>query len=277
MANDVMLTMGMSRCLYSLQNTASLMTDTNYKLATGLAVNSALDDPVNYFAAQDHVYRASDLDNRVDEMNEAIQLITAANEGVEAILDMIDAAESLANSALVSEDEIETDALEAQYLEIMNQIDQLANDSFYKGTNLLAGDSLTVYFNADGSSTIDLVGQNADFTSLGLSDPATTWSDGAGTPDAAGIQASLDSLTAAKNELRTMSQNLSLDLSSIEVRLNFTESMINTLSDGASLLTAADTNAESATLLVLETQQQLALNSLSIASDSYSNVLRLFN
>ncbi len=51
----------------------------------------------------------------------------------------------------------------------------------------------------------------------------------------------------------------------------------NTLNDGASNLVNADTNEESANLLALQTQQELALNSLSIASDSSSAVLQLFS
>ncbi|MBU2548926.1 MAG: flagellin [Proteobacteria bacterium] len=277
MGYDVILTTGMSNSLYSLQQIDKLMQTTNERLATGKEVNSALDDPINYFASEDHLNRASDLQGRKDEMNEGIQLLTASNTGVESILDMIDTAISLANSAQVATDETAIDSLEAQYLEVLNQIDQVVNDSFYKGTNLLQGDSLTVYLNAEGTSTIDLTGQAADYASLGLSDPAATWSDGAGTPDSAGIQASLDSLTAAKTTLRTMSQTLSLNLSSIEIRMDFADEMISILNDGASLLTAADTNSESAKLLMLQTQQDLALSSLSISSDAYQGVLRLFS
>ena len=277
MGYDVILTTGMSQSLYSLQQLDSLMTTTNNRLATGKEVNSALDDPINYFASQDHLYQASDLLNRKDEMNEAIQLIKTANSSVESMLDLIDTAVSLANAAQTSKSEAETDQLEAQFLEIMNQIDQLVGDSSYKGTNLLQGGSLTVYLNADGSSTLDLTGQDATCTNLGLTDPAATWSDGAGVPDAAGIQASLDQLIAAKTTLRTLSKTLSLDLSTIEVRAEFATEMINILNDGASNLVSADTNAESAKLLMLQTQQSLSLNSLSISSSAYQGVLKLFS
>ena len=82
MSFSVSLTSNMSSTLYALQQISNLMSDTNTRLATGKKVNSALDDPINYFAAQDHTYQASDLTNRKDEMSEATQLIKAANDGV---------------------------------------------------------------------------------------------------------------------------------------------------------------------------------------------------
>ncbi|MEW6265504.1 MAG: flagellin [Thermodesulfobacteriota bacterium] len=281
MAYNVILTSNMSNSLYSLQQISKLMDTTNSRLATGKKVNSALDDPINYFASQDHLYRASDLQGRKDEMNEAIQLITAANTGVESILDLIDSAISLGNSAMTATDQASVNTLEDKFNDILTQIDQLANDSFYKGTNLLGGvtEQLTVYFNQDGSSSLTLTGQDASSTGLGLTALTADdwWDAGNSQPNETAIRASLDQLTAAKTTLRSMAQDLSLDLSTIEIRLDFTSEMITTLNNGASNLTAADTNAESATLLMLQTQQSLALNSLSIASDAYSGVLALFS
>ena len=141
MGYDVVLTSTMSNSVYSLQQIEKSMNTSNERLATGKKVNSALDDPLAYFTSQDHLYRYSDLDGRKDEMSEAVQLITAANSGVESILDLVDSALSLANSALTA-DSTNTDlnSLEDQFNEILTQIDQLANDAFYKGTNLSGRD-----------------------------------------------------------------------------------------------------------------------------------------
>jgi flagellin-like hook-associated protein FlgL len=279
MSYNVILTSNMSSTLYSLQQITKLMEDSNTKLATGKEVNSALDDPINYFASEDHLYRASDLQGRKDEMSEAIQLVTAANAGIESILDLVDTAVALANSAKTASTTAESTELVTQFNAVMTQITQLAGDSSYKGTNLLGGttEQLKVLFNEDGTSSLTLTGVDASATGLGIAN-ATSWWDGTGgAPDDTAIQTSLDQLTAAKTTLRTQAKTLSLNLSTIEIRASFTDEMINTLNDGASNLTAADSNAESATLLMLQTQQTLATNSLSIASDSYSNVLRLFS
>ena len=281
MGYDVILTSTMSNSVYALTQIDSSMNTANERLATGKEVNSALDNPLNYFAAEDHLARYNDLSARNDEMNEAIQLVTAANDGVEAILDLIDSALSIANSALTAESQTDVNELEDKFNDILEQIDFLAADAYYKGTNLLGGvtEQLTVYFDEDGTSSLTLTGQDASSTGLSLTTlTADDWWDGTNTvPDETGIQASIDELDSAKSTLRTMAKTLSMDLTIIETRQSFTEEMMTTLSDGASLLTAADTNAESAKLLMLETQQELAINSLSIGSDAYANVLRLFS
>ena len=90
------------------------------------------------------------------------------------------------------------------------------------------------------------------------------------------ISAAITELDAAKSTLRTNSQTLSNQLSTITIRDDYTSNMINTLNDGADKLTLADMNEEAANMLALQTQQQLALSALSMASASAQGVLRLF-
>ena len=98
--STITLTPAMRATLISLQRTSKNMEITQERLATGLKVNSALDDPINFFAAQAHNLRAADLSSRKDEMSEAIQTIKAANVGVETIADFIAQAQSLARAVL---------------------------------------------------------------------------------------------------------------------------------------------------------------------------------
>ena len=98
--STINLTSGMRSNLFSLQKTSDSMEITQNRLATGLNVNTALDDPINFFAAQEHRLRASDLASRKDGMSEAIQTIKAANVGVEGINNLIAQAKSLAQSAM---------------------------------------------------------------------------------------------------------------------------------------------------------------------------------
>ena len=85
MANAITLTSGMRKNLFSLQNTEKMLQSTQTRLATGLRVQKAVDDPINFFTAQEHRQRADDLSARKDEMAESIQLVNAANDGVESI------------------------------------------------------------------------------------------------------------------------------------------------------------------------------------------------
>jgi len=98
--NDISLTTGMRKNLVSLQKTVTLLDRTQDRLSTGKKVNSALDNPINYFAAQSHLSRASDISAYKDGMSEAVQTIQAANTGIENIKSMIEAARGLGQAAL---------------------------------------------------------------------------------------------------------------------------------------------------------------------------------
>jgi len=266
----ITLTSGMRQNLFALQNTSKLMEMTQNRLSTGKRVNSALDDPVNFFSAQNHQQRADDLSFRKDAMGEAVQTIKASNNGIEAITDLIASAKSTAQSALSTTDTTERAALATQFNTLMDQIDDLSEDAGYKGINFLSNDSLTVTFNADGTNSIGLTGFDACASALGITDATGAWALDAS------ITTAITNLDTAKDTLRTESKELNNNLSIITAREDFTEKMINTLEDGAANLTNADMNEEGANMLMLQTRQALGTTSLSLASEAAQSVLRLF-
>ena len=160
-----------------------------------------------------------------------------------------------------------------QYNEILDQIDQLAKDSGYKGVNLLQGNDLKVVFNEDRSSYLTINGTFADTSDEGLKiSRAEDWTN----PDNEAIDASISELENAITSLRNMASEFGNNYSIVENRENFTESLINVLEEGSDKLTLADMNEESANMLALQTRQQLAINSLSLASQAAQSVLSLF-
>ena len=160
-----------------------------------------------------------------------------------------------------------------QYNEILDQIDQLAKDSGYKGVNLLQGNSLKVVSNEDRSSYLTINGTFADTSDEGLKiSRAEDWTN----PDNEAIDASISELENAITSLRNMASEFGNNYSIVENRENFTESLINVLEEGSDKLTLADMNEESANMLALQTRQQLAINSLSLASQAAQSVLSLF-
>lgn len=160
-----------------------------------------------------------------------------------------------------------------QYNEILDQIDQLAKDSGYKGVNLLQGNSLKVVFNEDRSSYLTINGTFADTSDEGLKiSRAEDWTN----PDNEATDASISELENAITSLRNMASEFGNNYSIVENRENFTESLINVLEEGSDKLTLADMNEESANMLALQTRQQLAINSLSLASQAAQSVLSLF-
>jgi flagellin-like hook-associated protein FlgL len=278
---NITLTSGMRKNLFSLQTTQQLMEQTQKRLATGLRVQQAVDDPVNYFTALEHSQRAEDLAARKDEMAEAIQLVNAASTGVEAITDLVASAKSLAASALSGSTTTEISTLMAQYTQVLTQIDALAADSDYRGINLLEATSVThdVKFDENGDSKLTITGFDADSLGATLSLQTfgtNSWVSAGGTANKVNINSAITKLDTAATALRTESEKLSTNLSTINIRQDFTAKMINTLQDGAANLTNADMNEEGANMLMLQTRQALGTTSLSLASQAAQSVLRLF-
>ena len=371
---EISLTSGMRTNLLSLQNTSKLLDQTQRRLSTGKKVNSALDNPTNFFAAKAHTNRASDLAALKDGMSEAVQVVKAADEGISAVTALIESAKGLAQAAQTSSNESGTmftvsgtiaagdtvtvngveftatnsahgatgsttfnistaGALSAlatainggtavdysaalnddgyieirdggelttisdfdvdtagatemlvtgeggerydlaqQYNALMEQLDDLVDDAHYKGadTNLINGETLTVSFEA--GHTLEIEGFSAKSASLGGNISANTddW------VEADDITTDIGKLDDALSTLRNESKALASNLAVINTRQDFSNVMINTLTDGADNLTLADMNEEGANMLMLQTRQQLATTSLSMSSQAAQAVLRLF-
>jgi len=274
--SDISLTGGMRNNLVSLQNTLDLLNRTQTRLASGKRVNTAVDDPVNYFASQSHLQRAGDLALRKDGMSEGVNTVTAASRGIDTLLTMIQQAQGIANSALSTSDTASRAAYATQFDTIMSQITSLARDSSYKGTNLLSSTTtLTVKFNEDGSAKLDIAGFEArTLANLSLSFAAVI-SNWATTTNAV-METALTFLSTATTNLRTQASSLASSLNVITSRQDFTTNIINTLKTGADNLTLADMNEESANMLMLQTRQSLGITSLSLASQAAQSILKLF-
>ncbi len=269
--SDINLSSAVRTSLTSLQSTSDLLGQTQERLATGNRVNSALDDPTAFFTASALNNRASDLSTLLDQQQQAIRTVEVADQGLSAISDLIDSARAQATAALQSEDADTRTAAGNAFNAILDQIEGIAEDSSFNGTNLLEGDSLTVVFNEAGDNTLTVAG--ADFADAALG--ALALADVTFTDDAS-INDALAAIDTALGTVRSTAATLGADLSTIQVRQDFTANLINSLEAGAGDLTLADLNEEGANLLTLQTRQSLASTSLSFATQSDQSVLSLF-
>jgi flagellin-like hook-associated protein FlgL len=277
MASDISLTSGIRSNLLGLQSTSSLLARTQERLGTGKKINSPVDNPTNFFTAEALKNRASDLTARLDGISKGIQTVKSADAGIKGITNLIKQAKGIANDArALSTDTTDTQAVDdrsalaARFDTIRTQIDELAADSGYDGVNLLQSDSLTVEFGEKiGSSTLDLTGFDGDSGGLGIAAATANFSTNAS------IDTALANLETAESTLRSQSKTLSANLGVLTARQDFTKTLVNTLTVGADQLVNADLNEEAANLLALNTQQQLGVNALSLASQSAQSVLRL--
>ncbi|MGJ4962518.1 flagellin [Bradyrhizobium sp. HKCCYLRH3061] len=100
--SGIVLSASVRQNLLSLQSTAQLLATTQNNLSTGKKVNSALDNPTNFFTAQGLDNRASDISNLLDGIGNGVQVLQAANTGITSLQKLVDSAKSIANQVLQS-------------------------------------------------------------------------------------------------------------------------------------------------------------------------------
>ncbi|MGE0564162.1 MAG: flagellin [Pseudolabrys sp.] len=162
-------------------------------------------------------------------------------------------------------------SLEADFNEIIAQIDTLAKDAGFNGINLLNGDDLKVSFNETGTSSLTISGVTYNAAGIGLA------AVGAGTFQSNGnIDTQIAKLDTALTSLRTQASKFGSSLTTVQTRQDFTKNLITTLQTGADSLVLADTNLEGANLLALQTRQSLSSTALSLSAQADRAVLRLF-
>src|SRR6266568_6435106 len=98
--SSIVLSASVRQNLLSLQSTADLLATTQNRLSTGKKVNTALDNPTNYFTAQGLDNRANDISNLLDGIGNGVQVLQAANTGITSLQKLVDTAKSIANQVL---------------------------------------------------------------------------------------------------------------------------------------------------------------------------------
>jgi flagellin-like hook-associated protein FlgL len=98
--SGIVLSSSVRQNLLSLQSTADLLATTQSRLSTGKKVNSALDNPTNFFTAQGLDNRAGDINNLLDGIGNGVQVLQSANTGITSLQKLVDSAKSVANQAL---------------------------------------------------------------------------------------------------------------------------------------------------------------------------------
>lgn len=152
MSGDVALTSALRNNLLSLQNTQRSIDATQFRLATGRKVNSALDNPLNFFRAQSFNNRAGDLSRLLDGIALSIRTIEAADKGVTALTNLLETADSIIDEAKTA------------YNSVSDTVAVISVAT--AGGNATAGDAIStltrglVGFNATDSITIQIDGES---------------------------------------------------------------------------------------------------------------------
>ena len=162
-------------------------------------------------------------------------------------------------------------SMATQFDALLKQIDQTIQDSSYGGVNLLQGQDLKVTFNEKGTSSITV--SSVNYTANGDLGIANSTNSFRANSD---VDVATANLKKASDKIAAQASIFASNQTVIQNRSSFTKNLMDTLNSGADELTAADQNQESANLLALNTQQQLAQTTLSLASQANAAITRLF-
>jgi len=149
---------------------------------------------------------------------------------------------------------------------VLSQLDGLAEDSGFRGVNLLNNDNLRTNFTLNGSSNLITEGRDLSRSGLGIEDPVFN--------QLTDFDTALDGFLDAESIIQNFGNGLASDLSIIESRQRFTENTINNFETGSDDLTLADTDEEAANILSLQARQQVQTATLSLSAQG-SNIADL--
>ncbi|MCL2468844.1 MAG: flagellin [Alphaproteobacteria bacterium] len=257
--------------LLSLQNTSKLLGQTQERLATGRKVNSSLDNASAYFTSKGFLDNANDLAALKDGMSTAIKTVEAASKTIDAITSVVQQMQGLLNQAMQNGDAAARATLATSYAALATQLDGLVDDATFNGINLLKStDTLTVNFNATGTTSLSITGINSDSTTLAIDTATNSWAL------AADMQADQVLLKTALTTLRTTAASLGANNTLLQTRQEYTNSIITTLQTASDNLILADTNEEGANLQALQAQSALGIVALGISGQQAQAILRLF-
>lgn len=149
MASDIILSKSVRSNLSALQSTANLISQTQNRLATGKRVNSALDNPLNFFTSQSLNSRASDLNALLDSVSNAVQTLQAADNGITSLTKLVQSAQAIAQQAQQSA------ATTAKYTGTVSGLTSASTGTFTAGNTITVNDgTTTATFTAAATDTV---------------------------------------------------------------------------------------------------------------------------
>ena len=146
--SGIVLSASVRQNLLSLQSTAELLSTTQGRLATGNKVNSALDNPTNFFTAQGLNNRASDINNLLDSIGNGVQVLQAANTGITSLQKLVDTAKSIANQVLQAPTGYAPKSTVSSTAAVLGTAANLVD-----GVSIKAGDVLAIAATGGGTAT----------------------------------------------------------------------------------------------------------------------------
>lgn len=275
MVNNVNTNPGALIALQTLTRISDRLEEVQRRVSTGLEVSSAKDNPALFALAQKQRAELGSIESVQQGLRIGVSTVDVALASGESISDVLVEMRAIASQAADPSLSAENRTLlQNQYAEFSAQITRLVDSADIGGRNLIAngGLDLTVVASADGGSTITVAAQDLSVGG-GIVDISA---DGSDLSTVAGAQQELVDIEAAIDGLSIALGSLGAGSNSLGLQENILTRVSDALEVSIGNLVDADLARESTRLQALQVQQQLAIQTLSIANAAPNSILALF-
>jgi len=269
---DMSLSAAVRTSLQSLQQTTTLLSQTQNSLPSGLGVTGPVDDLSAYFDSKASSDSSGVASATKDNVGQGLSVLSTSLDAIDSISATVKQMLGIAQS-LTSATGDQTSALTSQFNSLLDQITSTANSATTQGVNLVngSGQGLSV---GGSESSFSLTIASVDLTANGLQISALSISASSSSLSSDQINGAVSSLQSAQTTLSTQAESFSLSLTKIQGSLGFSSASSGTASSGTA--SQASISVEGASLLALQTRQQLSGGAQSLASQSEGSILSLF-
>ena len=276
--------------LQTLRSVNSDLESAQNRVSTGYRISDAKDNAAYWSIATTMRSDNGAVNAAADALGVGAAKVDVAYAGIESAIDIVTEIKNKLVSA--TETSVDVSKIQDEIAQLQAQLKSIANSASFNGENWLIGSSATTNsvvtaFVRTGSGSVLVATETVSSGSFALFGKAANGMADTSTGLLASIAAI--SLTTSSNmatDLQTVETALknltqgAATIGSLSKRIDLQSEFANVLSDsiekGVSRLVDADMEEESAKLSALQTQQQLAIQSLSIANSSAQNILSLF-
>ncbi len=281
MVNNVSTNPGALIALQTLNRITERLEDVQRRVSTGLEVSSAKDNPALFALAQKQRAELGSIESVQQGLRIGVSTVDVAVAAAESISDVLVEMRAIASQAAdPSLDADEVADLGDQYVALREQLERLVDSAEIGGRNLIAngGSALTVVAGIDGTTTITVDAQDL---SVGGSNVTVSSSD---TPFEATVddtsaelaQAEIAAIEASIDTVSTATGQLAAGANAFDLQNKILTRVSDALEISIGNLVDADLARESSRLQALQVQQQLAIQTLSIANAAPNTILALF-
>lgn len=291
--------------LRSLQSTNKMLDQTQNRISTGYKVSTATDNAAYWSIATTMRSDNKALSTVQDALGLGSAKIDVTYTGLNSSIDVIDEIKS----KLVASREpgVDRSKIQDEIGQLQQQLIAIADSASFSGENWLSVDSgaagytqvksvVASFTRTDTSVSVDTIDVDtgtvelfdADDQSGILDSTFTTTGAGAVTVSvttlditvAAVTDADIDSMISNVDAKLALMTTAASDIGAIQKRMitqtDFVANLIDSIDRGVGALVDADMSKESTRLQALQTQQQLGIQSLSIANSGAQSILALF-